>query len=205
MKTTKVNKIVSLLLIGVMSLALAACGKDVTGHYTTSIELNSEAFEQMTGGMKLEEGEVLEFPATLDLNEDKTYCLYMDMETAFTNIKDIMIRNSESFCRQALLDQGLAEEEFDTALQTAGYDDFAAFVKETEDSFAQEVDAQISSLNKDDYKTEGTYTVKGDSIVTDEGTDQAGIITINKDGSLTCTLPSDMGITGLNTELTFTK
>ncbi len=152
------KKIIALTLCLILAVSLCACGgakEDLTGKWTTSINMAKVFNDEMAAAdpamaeyMALDSFEV---PLVMELKEDGTYSMSVDpaaMEVSLGKLVDAMSAGLEAYFADIFAQQGL-EMDVREALTAMGMD---------LDALVEELSAQLTSEETfDAFTTEGKY------------------------------------------------
>lgn len=167
------KKIIALSLCLILVLSLCACGakEDLTGKWTSTINM-AQAFNDeiaasdpaMAEYLKLE---TVSIPLVLELKEDGTYTMSVDpvgMEASMTKLAEDMVAGLESYFAAILAEQGL-QMDVKEALAAMGID---------LDALATELSAELTSQESlSTYNAEGNYKADNGKLHLTETLDEA--------------------------------
>ena len=190
------KKIIALSLCLILALSLCACGakEDLTGKWTTNINMAQVFNDEMAAAdptmAEYMAVETFNLPLVLELKEDGTYSMTVDptaMEATMNKLVEDMTVGLEAYFAAIFAEQGL-EMDVNEALAAMGMDLDSLVAELSAELTSEDVFAEFSSEGK--YKAEkgklymtesldevinpaiyNTYTLDGDTLTLEAGTE----------------------------------
>ena len=143
--------------------ASSAEEQTIAGSYEAEYDMHDLLKQQMEGsGIELE-GEI-PVVFTMDLKEDDTFVLEMDVEAFMETIKNIFTEQGPNIIRTMMEQQGITEETFSDLAEQLGAGSYDEFVQGLTDQMTEQLSDSLAESMATEVSVAGTYSVDGEEI-----------------------------------------
>ena len=143
--------------------ASSAEEQTIAGEYKAEYDMHDLLAQQMEGsGIELE-GEI-PVVFTMDLKDDDSFIIEMDVEAFMETIQTIFTEQGPDMIRSMLEQQGITEETFDAVKDQLGADSYDEFIEGMTAQMTEMLGESLADSMSTEVSVSGTYSADGDEI-----------------------------------------